>query len=68
MIGARDWRYGARDDRVGLVSLYTARTPSRVLGVDPGLTRCGLASGGTPGADALLTAAFPATPFMLDDF
>ena len=57
MIGARDWRYGARDDQVGLVSLYTARTPSRVLGVDPGLTRCGLGVvEGVPGRPPTLIA------------
>ena len=32
----------ARDDLVGAVTRYAARPPSRVLGVDPGLTRCGL--------------------------
>jgi crossover junction endodeoxyribonuclease RuvC len=31
-----------RDDRVGTVTGYVARPPARVLGVDPGLTRCGL--------------------------
>src|ERR1700758_5208839 len=57
MIGARDWRYGARDDRVGLVTLYAARPSSRVLGVDPGLTRCGLGVvEGVPGRPPRLVA------------
>jgi len=36
---------GARDDVVHgahAVTLYTPRPPARVLGIDPGLTRCGL--------------------------
>jgi crossover junction endodeoxyribonuclease RuvC len=40
-----------------LVSLYTARQPSRVLGVDPGLTRCGLGVvEGVPGRPPALVA------------
>lgn len=48
---------GARHDRVGLVSLYAARPPVRVLGVDPGLTRCGLGVvEGVPGRPPALIA------------
>jgi crossover junction endodeoxyribonuclease RuvC len=47
----------ARDDQVGLVTLYAARPPSRVLGVDPGLTRCGLGVvEGVPGRPPSLVA------------
>jgi len=39
------------------VTLYTARPPSRVLGVDPGLTRCGLGVvEGVPGRPPTLIA------------
>ena len=48
---------GARHDRVGLVSLYAARPPIRVLGIDPGLTRCGLGVvEGVPGRPPALIA------------
>ena len=48
---------GARDDRVGLVSFHVARAPVRVLGVDPGLTRCGLGVvEGVPGRPPTLIA------------
>ena len=48
----------ARNDRVGAVTLYAARPPSRVLGVDPGLTRCGLGVvDGVPGRPPSLVAA-----------
>src|ERR1700751_5782238 len=40
-----------------VVSPYTARPPSRVLGVDPGLTRCGLGVvEGVPGRPPSLVA------------
>jgi len=43
---------------MGLVTLYAARPPSRVLGVDPGLTRCGLGVvDGVPGRPPTLVAA-----------
>jgi predicted N-acetyltransferase YhbS len=45
----------------GLAALY-AGTPVTTLRL------AGLASGGTPEADASLDAAFAATPYMLDDF
>jgi hypothetical protein len=45
----------------GLAALY-AGTPVSTL------RRAGLASGGTPEADAALDAAFAARSFMLDDF
>jgi GNAT superfamily N-acetyltransferase len=45
----------------GLAALY-AGTPV------PTLRQVGLASGGTPAADAALDAAFAATPYMLDAF
>jgi predicted acetyltransferase len=45
----------------GLAALY-AGTPAGTL------RRAGLASGGTPGGDEALDAAFAATPFMLDAF
>ena len=32
------------------------------------LRRAGLATGGSPAADAALDGAFAATPYMLDDF
>jgi crossover junction endodeoxyribonuclease RuvC len=42
---------------VCLVTLYTARPPSRVFGVDPGLTRCGLGVvEGVPGKPPRLVA------------
>ena len=48
----------ARDDRVCLVSSYAVRPSSRVLGVDPGLTRCGLGVvDGVPGRPPSLVAA-----------
>jgi crossover junction endodeoxyribonuclease RuvC len=48
---------GARDDRWGLVTRYAARPLSRVLGVDPGLTRCGLGVvEGVPGRPPKLIA------------
>jgi crossover junction endodeoxyribonuclease RuvC len=47
----------ARDDRMGVVTLFAARPPSRVLGVDPGLTRCGLGVvDGVPGRPPSLVA------------
>ena len=53
----RGGRHSARGDRVGLVTLYNARRPSRVLGVDPGLTRCGLGVvEGVPGRPPTLVA------------
>ena len=40
-----------------MVTIYTARRPSRVLGVDPGLTRCGLGVvEGVPGRPPTLVA------------
>jgi predicted acetyltransferase len=45
----------------GLAALY-AGTPVTAL------RRSGLASGGTPESDAALSAAFAATPYMVDDF
>jgi predicted acetyltransferase len=45
----------------GLAALY-AGTPVATL------RRAGLATGGSPAADAALDGAFAATPFMLDDF
>ncbi|MGH3251623.1 MAG: GNAT family N-acetyltransferase [Trebonia sp.] len=45
----------------GVAALY-AGTPVATLRL------AGLASGGTPGADASLNAAFAATPYMVDDF
>ena len=45
----------------GVAALY-AGTPVATLRL------AGLASGGSPDADAALDAAFAATPFMLDDF
>jgi crossover junction endodeoxyribonuclease RuvC len=48
---------GARDDRVGEVTRYAARPPTRVLGIDPGLTRCGLGVvEGVPGRPPALIA------------
>jgi crossover junction endodeoxyribonuclease RuvC len=48
----------ARDDQMGVVTLGAARTPARVLGVDPGLTRCGLGVvDGLPGRPPVLVAA-----------
>src|ERR1700757_2698363 len=49
---------GGRDVRVCAVTSYAARRPSRVLGVDPGLTRCGLGViEGVPGRPPSLVAA-----------
>jgi crossover junction endodeoxyribonuclease RuvC len=54
---------GTCDNWVGVVTLYAAplgaaRAPSRVLGVDPGLTRCGLGViEGVPGRPPALVAA-----------
>ena len=46
-----------RDDLVHAVTGYAARPPSRVLGVDPGLTRCGLGVvEGVPGRPPSLVA------------
>src|SRR6202040_2617137 len=46
-----------RDDLVHAVTGYGARPPSRVLGVDPGLTRCGLGVvEGVPGRPPSLVA------------
>ncbi len=45
----------------GVAALY-AGTPVATLRL------AGLASGGTPEADAALDAAFAATPYMVDDF
>ena len=48
---------GARDDLVCVVTGYAARPSSRVLGVDPGLTRCGLGVvEGVPGRPPSLVA------------
>jgi crossover junction endodeoxyribonuclease RuvC len=45
------------DDVVRAVSPYTPRRPARVLGVDPGLTRCGLGVvDGVPGRPPALVA------------
>ena len=45
------------DDLVGPVTGYAARPSSRVLGVDPGLTRCGVGVvEGTPGRPLTLVA------------
>jgi crossover junction endodeoxyribonuclease RuvC len=47
----------ARCDRMGVVTLFAARPTSRVLGVDPGLTRCGLGVvDGVPGRPPSLVA------------
>jgi crossover junction endodeoxyribonuclease RuvC len=47
----------ARDDLAGVVTVYLSRTPTRVLGVDPGLTRCGLGVvDGVPGRPPKLVA------------
>jgi len=47
----------AGDDVVRAVSPYTPRRPARVLGVDPGLTRCGLGVvDGVPGRPPELVA------------
>jgi crossover junction endodeoxyribonuclease RuvC len=46
-----------RDDQVGAVTGYAVRPSSRVLGVDPGLTRCGLGVvEGVPGRPPSLIA------------
>jgi hypothetical protein len=45
----------------GVAALY-AGTPVAALRL------AGLASGGTPDADAALDAAFAAAPYMVDDF
>ena len=48
----------ARDDQMGVVTLGAPRTQARVLGVDPGLTRCGLGVvDGLPGRPPALVAA-----------
>ena len=48
----------ARHDRVAEVTRYAARPVSRVLGVDPGLTRCGLGVvEGVPGRPPAMIAA-----------
>jgi len=48
---------GSGDDRVGAVTVYAARPVSRVFGVDPGLTRCGLGVvEGVPGRPPKLIA------------
>jgi crossover junction endodeoxyribonuclease RuvC len=48
----------ARHDRVAQVTGYAARATSRVLGVDPGLTRCGLGVvEGVPGRPPAMIAA-----------
>jgi crossover junction endodeoxyribonuclease RuvC len=45
------------DDLVGEVTLYAPRPPARVLGIDPGLTRCGLGVvDGVPGRPPGLVA------------
>ena len=50
-------RMVGRDDQVAVVTLYAQRPPSRVLGVDPGLTRCGLGVvEGVPGRPPRLVA------------
>jgi crossover junction endodeoxyribonuclease RuvC len=59
--GARDGQGGHDDgpsgDWAGTVTLYPARPSSRVLGVDPGLTRCGLGVvEGIPGRPPALVA------------
>jgi crossover junction endodeoxyribonuclease RuvC len=47
----------ACDDRMGVVTPFAAHPPSRVLGVDPGLTRCGLGVvDGVPGRPPSLVA------------
>ncbi len=46
-----------RDDRVDVVTQYAPRPPSRVFGIDPGLTRCGLGVvEGVPGRPPTLVA------------
>jgi len=48
----------ARNDQMGVVTLGAARMPVRVLGVDPGLTRCGLGVvDGLPGRPPHLVAS-----------
>jgi crossover junction endodeoxyribonuclease RuvC len=48
---------GSGDDRVGAVTVYAALPASRVIGVDPGLTRCGLGVvEGVPGRPPKLIA------------
>jgi len=45
------------DDLVGAVTPYASRPPARVLGIDPGLTRCGLGVvDGVPGRPPGLVA------------
>jgi crossover junction endodeoxyribonuclease RuvC len=47
----------ACDDRIGVLTIFAARPTSRVLGVDPGLTRCGLGVvDGLPGRPPSLVA------------
>jgi crossover junction endodeoxyribonuclease RuvC len=47
----------ACDDRMGVLTPFAARPTSRVLGVDPGLTRCGLGVvDGLPGRPPSLVA------------
>jgi crossover junction endodeoxyribonuclease RuvC len=48
---------GTGDEAVRAVSSYTPRPPARVLGVDPGLTRCGIGVvDGLPGRPPRLVA------------
>ena len=58
----------ARHDRVAEVTGYAARPASRVLGVDPGLTRCGLGVvEGVPGRPPAMIAAGVARTGADDD-
>src|ERR1700729_2505614 len=51
-------RMVGRDDQAAVVALYAQRPPPRVLGVDPGLTRCGLGVvEGMPGRPPGMVAA-----------
>src|SRR6516165_12364962 len=54
---ATDDRTVQLDDLVGAVTPYASRPPARVLGIDPGLTRCGLGVvDGVPGRPPGLVA------------
>lgn len=74
------WQLTVSDGRGELIQNGGAASPSPLTvssrglaalyaGVPVGSLRLsGLASGGAPGSDALLNAAFTATPYMVDDF
>lgn len=75
------WQLTVRDGTGDLSSCRTERGDTPPLSLGPRglaalyagapvatLRRAGLASGGTPAADAALDGAFAAAPYMLDDF